>query len=159
MKSTATVVKRDHTGREVWRYKGEILKSNKKGIIIKARFNHSDLSFHGVCFREGDHFIEVYPAAKWFNVYEVRDRDNNTLKAWYCNVTRPASIEDGVIIYDDLALDLLVYPNGGYLVLDRDEFEDLGLLEAEKKKAIDAIQELKTIFSDLSSFDIYLLLG
>ncbi|HEY59379.1 MAG TPA: DUF402 domain-containing protein [Anaerolineae bacterium] len=159
MKSTATVIKRDYTGREVWRYKGEILIWNKKGVVLKARFNHSDLSFHGVCFREGDHFIEVYPATKWFNVYEVRDRDDNNLKAWYCNVTRPAIIKDGVIIYDDLALDLLVYSDGRYSVLDSDEFEELGLLEADKKKAIDAMQELKALFSDLSSFDIFLLLG
>jgi len=158
MKSTVTVIKQDQAGKEIWRYKGYVLVQNKRGIIIEAYFNHTDMSFHGVCFRKGDRFIEAYPTDKWFNVYEVHDRNSDALKAWYCNVTRPMNTENGTIIYKDLALDLLVYPNGRNLVLDKDEFENLNLPDKDEKEALNALHELKELFSNVTNFDIFLLL-
>ena len=68
-----------------------------------------------------------------------------TLKAWYCNVTYPTIFEDGVIIYIDLALDLLVYADGRHLVLDEDEFLELNLGEEDEKKAREALKRITGI--------------
>jgi len=53
---------------------------------------------------------------------------------------------DGRIDYVDLALDLLVYPDGRTLLLDEDEFEKLGLDKNEQEKALNAASELEEIF-------------
>jgi len=42
----------------------------------------------------------------------------------------------------DLALDLLVYPNGDYLILDEEEFQQLGLNDGERENAERALEAL-----------------
>ena len=50
-------------------------------------------------------------------------------------MTRPVEFKDDHIAYDDLALNLLVYPDGKQLVLDRDDFEALELPSFDCKMA------------------------
>jgi predicted RNA-binding protein associated with RNAse of E/G family len=66
-----------------------------------------------------------------------------TFKGWYCNITRPARLSATEIWADDLALDVFVHPNGEQLVLDEDEFAELGLDEAEQTQARRALAELQ----------------
>ncbi len=141
-----TVIKNDHRGNETWRYAGWIIKESNKGLLVEAYFNRSDMEFNGILLREGDRFLELYPYGKWFNIFEVHDRDNGELKAWYCNVIRPVITRNGYVIYDDLALDLLVFPNGKHLTLDYDEFIGLGLDPKEASSALAGLEELKDIF-------------
>ena len=56
-----------------------------------------------------------------FQVYS----ESGDLKGWYCNVTKPAQVQDDELTFVDLALDLWVWPDRRYLVLDEDEFDDL----------------------------------
>jgi len=153
-----TIVKNDHLGGEVWRYTGQVLAESPNGILVEARFNRADLVFNGILLRENDRFVEFYSREKWFNIYEIYDRDDAILKAWYCNVTRPARWGDGVLCYDDLALDLLVYPSGQQLALDEDEFMRLNLPESEQKHARQALEELKGFFSQTAYPDLRALL-
>jgi uncharacterized protein len=111
-------------------------------LLIEAFFNREDLPFHGITRREQDRFIERYYSDRWYNIFEIHDRDDNRLKGWYCNVTRPAEFSPGKIAYVDLALDLLVYPNGKYLVLDEAEFINLPLSNASRDQARQALREL-----------------
>ncbi len=68
------------------------------------------------------------------------------LKGWYCNVGKPAVIEDGILSYVDLALDLWVSPDGKQTVLDEDEFKALELDEELKAGALKGLDELKELF-------------
>jgi len=47
------------------------------------------------------------------------------LKGWYCNITKPAVVTEDELTFVDLALDLWVWPDMRYLVLDEDEFDEL----------------------------------
>ena len=152
------IIKCNHLGQETWRYSGKILREDSLGLIVEAFFNRSDLPFHGIVLRESDRFLELYPYGKWFNVYEVHDKDTDEVKAWYCNVTRPVKIDNGMLRYDDLALDLLVYPNGKHLALDLDEFRSLKLKNHEQKSALQALEELKSLFNNIQSLDIFSLI-
>jgi len=127
---------------ETWRYEGLILERNDHNLLIEARFNRPDLPFHGITFRENDRFLERYFADRWYNIFEIHDRENDNLKAWYCNVTTPAEFAPGRIAYVDLALDLLVYPDGEYLVLDQNEFDNLPLDPETRDQARHALKEL-----------------
>ncbi len=55
---------------------------------------------------------------------------------------------DGRIDWVDLALDLLVYPDGKTLLLDEDEFEALGLDTKEQRQAKKAATEIENIFNN-----------
>lgn len=127
---------------ETWGYTGRVLSQEADSILIEAFFNRPDLPFHGITLRENDRYLERYYSNRWYNIFEIHDRDDDHLKAWYCNVTTPAEIVPGSISYVDLALDLLVFPDGGYLVLDQDEFDALNLDAHTRSHACQALETL-----------------
>ena len=141
------IIKNDSLGNKVWEYQGETLEQTDSAVLIKAHFNRSDLEFNGIILKEGDSFLELYPVNRWFNIYQIQDKEDGALKGWYCNVTRPPRISSDLIVYDDLALDLLVYPDRKLLVLDEDEFSDLALSEEDVRSAQDGLRQLQNIFS------------
>ena len=141
------VIKQNTDHEETWRYDGKILKQKPEMVLLEALFNRSDFLFHEILLKQNDHFLELYFGDRWYNIFEIHDRDDDKLKGWYCNVTFPAEIKDGKITYVDLALDLLVYPDGRQLVLDEDEFEILEIPMVQKKVALQALEELKSIFN------------
>ncbi|TET96763.1 MAG: DUF402 domain-containing protein [Anaerolineales bacterium] len=143
MGSAITVHKLNEQGVEVFCYSGRLVGEQGTSLTLEAHFNRSDVQFFGVTFREGDRFIETYYSDRWFNIFEIHDSNNDHLKGWYCNITRPARIEQGHIYAEDLALDLLVYPDGRLRVLDEDEFEEMELSESDRENAFSALEELK----------------
>ena len=137
-----TVIKLNPELEETWRYEGRILSQQPQTMLIEARFNRSTLRFHGITLQENDCFLERYYEDRWYNLFEIHDRHDDALKGWYCNVTTPAEFSDGKIAYIDLALDVLVYPDGKYLILDEDEFEALALPHQQQAKALEALDSL-----------------
>ncbi len=143
MSSAITVHKLNEQGVEVFNYSGTLIGEQGTSITIEARFERADVQFFELTFREGDRFIETYYTNRWFNIFEIHDADDDHIKGWYCNITRPARIEQGHIYAEDLALDLLVTPDGRVRVLDEDEFEEIDLSESDRKNALSALEELK----------------
>ena len=155
MNEIITIVKNDYRGIEVWRYQGKIVKISPAGLIAEAFFNRPDLKLNDdVLLKKKDRFLELYLFEKWFNIYEIYDRDNGLLKAWYCNITHPMRMDKNMLYYDDLALDLLVYSDGRQVVLDEEEFKALSLSEDEKFKARGALDELIKLFEMNNPLDI-----
>lgn len=155
------IIKRNPRGEETWRYEGRVVRRARDAMLIEAFFNRDDIIFNGVPLGRGDRFVEAFFATRWYNIFEIHDRETDENKGWYCNVTRPAEIADGLIDYVDLALDLLVYTDGRMLVLDEDEFDALELGELERKRAQAAAAELMDIFmthTDTPIEDLFALL-
>jgi len=144
-KTEILVIKQNHLGQEVWRYPGTVLQAAQGRITLEAFFNRDDLPFNGIVLRRNDRFIETYYSRRWYNIYEIHDRDDEHLKAWYCNICRPAKFENNVIRFDDLALDLLIYPDRSTLLLDEDEFEVLELDEKTRQACWRAVDKLKAL--------------
>jgi hypothetical protein len=139
------VIKLNLQHEETWRYEGRVLQWDENSVLIEARFNRDDLLFHNIPLRRGDRFVERYYTNRWYNIFAIHDLDDDKFKGWYCNVTRPAQITPGRIAYVDLALDLLVYPDGRSLVLDEDEFAELSIDNPTRQKAWAALDELQTL--------------
>jgi protein associated with RNAse G/E len=148
---TVTVHKLDSAGNEIWHYPGEVLRTTQSSITLVAIFDREDRSLGGIDLRYGDRFIETFYRDRWFNVFRIHDGQDDRLKGWYCNITRPAKIEPGHIYADDLALDLVVRSNTDIQVLDKDEFEALQLKPEERQIALQALEELKTLASNNSA--------
>lgn len=141
------VFKQNYLGQDVWEYSGTLLHRNGYQIVIEAYFDRLDTLVDELVLREGDKFIETYFLDKWFNVYEIFDRQTGITKAWYCNISYPAEISGNTISYRDLELDLLVYPDGLQVVLDMDEFEAMPLEKQHRSKALKALSYLQEVFS------------
>jgi len=142
-----TVIKRNPQGQEVFRYGGVVKQRMPGAVLLEAYFNRNDMPFHGTVLKKGDRFVEAYYADRWYNIFEIYDRDDGALKCWYCNVSYPAEFEDGTVAFRDLALDLLVFPDGRQEVLDEDEFAALAIDEADQQRAQAALAELKALFA------------
>ncbi|NIM95480.1 MAG: DUF402 domain-containing protein [Anaerolineales bacterium] len=142
MKSDITVHKLNEQGEEVWTYDGMVLDKTPTSLTLEARFDQDDTSLGKITIRRGDRFVETFYNDRWYNIFAIRDGDDAYLKGWYCNISRPARIEDSHIYAEDLALDLIVYTDGGWLILDEDEYASLNLSPEEDQKARDALEEL-----------------
>jgi predicted RNA-binding protein associated with RNAse of E/G family len=140
------VQKKNPAGEVTYEYEGELLSRDETSITLEALFDREELPFMGIVLKKGDRFVEEYYTDRWYNIFAVYDRDDRKIKGWYCNVGKPAIIEDGVVSYVDLALDLWVSADGKQTVLDEDEFENLGLNEKLKVGALQGLEELKTLF-------------
>jgi hypothetical protein len=141
-----TILKLDHQGRETYRYEGELIDRQEHAVVVEAYFDREDTPVDGLVLRKGDRFVETYYDNRWYNIFEVYDPSSKRLKAWYCNIGWPAEFQDNLISYRDLALDLLVFPDGRQKVLDEEEFSSLAISREVREKALVGLVELRERF-------------
>lgn len=141
-----TVLKLNLAGEETWRYTGRLISQQGNKVVLEALFNRPDTPFHEILLKEGDRFLETFFTDRWYNIFEIHDRDSDQVKGWYCNIGYPAVLNDGVLSYVDLALDILVYQDGRQLVLDEDEFEVLPLDAGQRAQSLAALVEVRELF-------------
>jgi len=141
--SRIKILKKNPADEVVWQYEGEVLRRAEKEITLEALFNRDDLPFMDIVLKRGDRFVETFYAERWYNIFEIYDRDDGRLKGWYCNLAKPAVIADDFVSYIDLALDLWVSADGRQTVLDEDELEALNLDDGLKQKTYESLRELQ----------------
>ena len=140
------VQKKNPLGEVTYEYEGTLLNRDDHSIVLEALFDRADMPFMEVVFKTGDRFVEYYYTDRWYNIFAVHDRDDDQIKGWYCNIGKPAVLEDHTVSYIDLALDLWVSLDGRQTVLDEDEFEALKLNEDLRSGALKGLEELKELF-------------
>ncbi|AZM44762.1 DUF402 domain-containing protein [Streptomyces sp. WAC 06738] len=101
-----------------------------------------------VRFEQGDVWTEHFWRDRWYSVKEIRAADGR-IKGWYCDVARPARVEEDRVTVHDLELDLWLSGDRQTLLrLDEDEFVASGLPErdpgtaARARAALDELEEL-----------------
>ncbi|CCK31202.1 hypothetical protein BN159_6823 [Streptomyces davaonensis JCM 4913] len=130
-------------GRTKIRYPAELLQDDGTRIVVRADFAGDQARDFGfVRFEPGDVFTEYYWRDRWYAVMEVRD-PTGTLKGWYCDIARPATLQGTELIVEDLDLDLWRSADGTDVRrLDEDEFEESGLTERDPQAAAAAVAAL-----------------
>lgn len=111
--------------------------SKLNGYVCKLVFNENTkplIVFNGkedVCIRDkGYTMYEIYRDNSNYALTIMYD-DKGKLIEWYFDVAKQIGLEDGIPYEDDLYLDVVITPNGKYMVLDEDE-----LIEAKNNKFI-----------------------
>lgn len=140
------VQKKNPAGEVTYQYEGVLLERSGNSIKLEAFFDRKDMPFQEVFFKTGDRFVEYYYSDRWYNIFAIYDKDDGNIKGWYCNIGMPAVIEDGIVAYVDLALDLWVSSDGRQTVLDEDEFEELRVNDEIRAGALAGLEELKSLF-------------
>ncbi|MET9802671.1 DUF402 domain-containing protein [Streptomyces sp. NPDC006368] len=136
-------------GRTKIRYPAVVVTDDGTRLTVRAPWAADGVRDFGfVRFEPGDVLTEHYWRDRWYAVKEVRTGDG-VLKGWYCDVTRPASVEGSEVVVEDLDLDLWVSADGREVLrLDEDEFEASGLAQrdpaaaAAAREALDALEAL-----------------
>lgn len=84
---------------------------NNKTLVIEAEGN---------TWRTKEPAIMYFFKDKWFNIIAQLKKDGIY---YYCNIATPFIIEDNTIKYIDYDLDLRIFPNGEYKILDQLEYK------------------------------------
>ena len=82
----------------------------------KVKITESDGKTH----RTKETAILFFYKNEWFNILAQLKKFG---LFYYCNIATPYIIDDNVIKYIDYDLDLRVFPNGSFKVLDRNEYK------------------------------------
>lgn len=130
-----TILKQNPAGQLMYQWSGQLLRYADHEAVVEALFNAESGQMVDIPLSKGDRFLESYFDDRWYNIFEIHDRQDGRLKGWYCNISAPAVIEPGQITFRDFALDLVVYPDGRQVVLDEDEFEALECTADERRLA------------------------
>ena len=137
---TVSLVKQRGAGVE---YPAEVLVDDGNHVVVRGLWSFGsarDLGF--VRFEPGDVFTEHYWRDRWYSVKEVRGA-GGALKGWYCDVARPVRTRQGLLISEDLDLDLWASADGHTILrLDEDDFAASGLAERDPAAAARARQAL-----------------
>ena len=90
-----------------------------KEMLVVAN-NHTKLTEHdGKSHTTNEPAVLFFYKNKWFNI--IGQLKKNGL-FYYCNIATPFIIDGRTIKYIDYDLDLRVFPDGGFRVLDRNEY-------------------------------------
>lgn len=122
--------KYDHLGNMKVHYEGRLVNRDVQGrcIIAEAEWISPTARLGYVTLNAGDVFIETFYENRWYNIFEIQSPQGQ-VKGWYANITRPARIVPQAnkleIEWDDLALDVWMWPNGKMQTMDEHEFEDI----------------------------------
>ncbi len=142
-----TVHKQDADGRPVFSWQGAVIAQDSAQITIEASFNREAVDLGFYTMERGDLFRETYGFERWWNVFAVCS-PGGRLRGWYCNITRPPRLVGHDLYYDDLALDVLVAPDGRLRIDDEDEFQALHLDRRDPeayRQALAALAELQAL--------------
>ena len=144
------VLKKNLADEVTWQYEGVVLSREENSITLEALFNRDDMPFMDIILKRNDRFVETFYSDRWYNIFEIYDRDDNHFKGCYCNIAKPAIIEDDFVSYVDLALDLWVSANGKQTVLDEDELAELNLDDELKQKVFGGLKELQVLLKTIN---------
>ncbi|EPH40154.1 putative RNA-binding protein AU-1 [Streptomyces aurantiacus JA 4570] len=136
-------------GRTKIRYPARLLADDGTRVTVRAPWAGAGARDFGfVRFEPGDVFVEHFWRDRWYAVKEVYAPDGS-LKGWYCDVTRPATLADGVLTVEDLDLDLWCSADRTTILrLDEDEFAASALPTADPaaaaaaRRALDDLEHL-----------------
>ena len=120
------------------------------------RFNGADT----VVCAKGIKWLTILPQNDWYCITAMIN-EQKEIVLWYIDMIAGQGIDvDNVPYFDDLYLDLIVYPDGTIIVDDMDELEEAlvkGYITQEQfSLAIETSNRVReTILSDISSFTKY----
>ena len=123
--------------------------------LVCANYKTEIMEIGGVRYHTKEPAILLFYKDKWFNIIgQMKEKG----LFYYCNIASPYIIDDGLIKYIDYDLDLRVFPDGSFKVLDRNEYryhkkkmkygEDLEqIIEYELQNLIDMKKNNEGVFS------------
>ena len=140
---TITVFKQNSHGEPVFNWNGELVSETPTCRMVDARFSGADaVPVDKVTFLKGDLMLERYYTDRWYNLFEVHEGLSDQVKCWYINLSHPAQFGSDIITWQDLALDLVVYPDGEYRLLDIEEFDALQLDPELRTRCLRTVEEI-----------------
>lgn len=119
--------KGDHLKIHKYKHNGEIHRCWEEAIFLEetrdymifANYKTLVIEKDGRTWRTKEPAIMYFSKKDWFNIIgQIKPKG----VYYYCNIASPFIIEENTIKYIDYDLDLRVFPNGAFKILDRGEY-------------------------------------
>jgi protein associated with RNAse G/E len=138
----------DLTIRRSWN--AELIRHDGSLLELVGEFeidvDHLDLGH----IERGTISYEYYWLDRWYNIFRFHE-PTGEFRNYYCNINLPPVLEDNVLDYVDLDIDVLIDSKGIVTILDLDEFEEnsrqFSISEPTRSSAFKALDELISVFS------------
>jgi protein associated with RNAse G/E len=72
---------------------------------------------------EGTLSTEYFWTDRWYGIF-CFCLSSGQLRNYYCNINTPVLLEEGILTFIDLDIDVLVNPDFSFQILDEEEFEE-----------------------------------
>lgn len=92
----------------------------KKDYVVFGNNKTRVTEAEGSVWRTNEPAIMYFFKDKWFNIIAQLKKNG---VYYYCNIATPFIIEDDTVKYIDYDLDLRIFPNGEYKILDQLEYQ------------------------------------
>lgn len=122
MARSVTIKSRKFDGTVHRTWKAKLESKSETLLTFVGEFRNEVRHPHLGIIRRGTISYEYYWLDRWYSVFRFHE-PHGELRNFYCNVNMPPVFEDGVLDYVDLDIDVLVWPDFKYEILDRDDFE------------------------------------
>lgn len=109
-----------HNGKIHRSWDEAVLLDIKNDYMVFANNKTKVTEAEGNVWKTKEPAIMYFFKDKWFNVIAQLKKDGIY---YYCNIATPYVIEDNTIKYIDYDLDLRIFPNGEYKILDELEYK------------------------------------
>lgn len=109
-----------HNGKVNCNWHEAIIVDEKEDYIVCANSKSLVTESDGSVWKTKEPAIMYFFKDRWFNIIAQLKK---TGISYYCNVATPYIIEDDTIKYIDYDLDLRIFNNGSYKILDRNEYK------------------------------------
>lgn len=109
-----------HNGKVNCNWHEAIIVDEKEDYIVCANSKSLVTESDGSVWKTKEPAIMYFFKDRWFNIIAQLKK---TGISYYCNIATPYIIEDDTIKYIDYDLDLRIFNNGSYKILDRNEYK------------------------------------
>lgn len=107
-------------------WKCDLIERSNALLVFVGEFDE-DIAHPGLGeIKRGTISYEYYWLDRWYNVFRFHEPDG-AFRNYYCNMNMPPKFENGVLDYVDLDIDILVWKDAVYEVVDRQDFEENAL--------------------------------
>ena len=113
---------------QCYKHDGQIHRSWDEAVVLDIKRNYIVFGnektlvteAHGNTWHTKEPAIMYFFKNKWYNIIVQIKKTGITS---YCNIATPFIIEDNTIKYIDYDLDLRIFPNGSFKILDKQEYK------------------------------------
>ena len=122
-KKIITVKSRKFDGAINRSWQCELVEESQELLLLVGKFDKEVKHQHLGVIRRDTISYEFYWFNRWYNIFRFHEPDGS-FRNFYCNVNLPPKFEQGILDYIDLDVDILVWKDFSYQILDIDEFEE-----------------------------------
>lgn len=133
-----TINARKFSGAVYRSWEAECLEDTEDYWQFLGKFSQTINHQHLGIIRRGTISYEYFWKNRWYSVFRFHEPDGE-LRNFYCNINQPPTIFNNVLNFVDLDIDVLVWKDFSYQVIDLEEYEinsKLFCYSAEIKKGV-----------------------